>query len=536
MTFLETANESIGEEEILKELRLSVNCDKLSELGIPQEHLPLITRGLPELTKRRHPKSVQNHFSDVALLKRLYIDSALLHLYSKIKAPQGAHVVILSWVIGDGLGDYAAQRETARILTEVLPEEAISLVTFLYKEAIFQKETLPFPQHVVRYTDLSTNWKRIVSESINPTIDTLLKSADFILQIPTYYPNTHEIMPKGPKYELVGEGGWLDTPHFHPLSDARCMGLHYLEKGIFIKKMPSLNEAPHLLNKRLSKILFRRELPSKETINSYSQRARFNSAYTYTDRGLYLYLHMLLKWLENDKKNCDIAIFDLNHLLQNMETLYLPLFKKTGIREVAIFFEESVTTVPVSSKGKTLRLIHLNTLSHAECLPMTSFTQDLVGCRGDGSLSEAVSANKPFFLDPPSHKRELIKDLIALATTHLPARPNLAEYLNLHLNTSFSLQHLGDTMGSLLQNPEVTEGMVRLNQILQENYAVNPNLQNLTLRALFHHKHPNMEILEKSILDEYLYGDKSGDEVLREIKETLNKCFPKTRRGDPERA
>lgn len=515
------------EEALLTALKTSVNREKLLSIGIPSLALPPITRGFPQLLNHKNP---QEYFCDLPSLKRQLFDKALLHLYRTVPPPKGAKVVILTWVIGDGFGDYAAQLQTAQILSSVIPHECISLLTILYKEARFPREPIPFSHHVLRYTLLGKDWRKIACEVLSPEVEELLKTADYVLQIPTFYPHTQDILPDGPKYDLIGEGGWLDSPHFHPLSGARCMGLHYLEKGLFMKTMPSVEAAPKQFNRRVSQILFGNETPSE-----YLTHTRFNAAYTYTDSGLYLYLHILLKRLENEKMRCDIALFDLSHLLNNMDALYLPLLKNAGVRELQIFFQDHRTTLHIANKGKMVRLIHVEPLTHFECLALIAFSQDLVGCRGDGSLSEAISANKPFFLDPPKHKRELIEDLVALSAYHLPDHPKLTEFFQLHLEnpghrspsetsyfTAPLLQALGDKMGSLLKNPSVSSGILKLNRILQTDYAVNPVLQNLTLRALTHKAYLHIETLEKKLLDAFLHGDTPLHEVLAELKVALS--------------
>ena len=521
------------EEKLLTALHTSVNREKLQAIGIPSKCLPPITRGFPQLIGDRDPDYPKGYFCDLPSLKRQFIDKALLHLYRSTTPHKESKIVILTWVIGDGFGDYSAQLETAKILSSVVPNVAIALITLISKDARFPRETSPFKQYILRYRDLGEKWNEIACESLSPELLNELSSACLILQIPTYYPNTHEIIPSGPKYELFGEGGWLDSPRFNPHSGARCMGLHYLEKGIYIKEMPSSAVASKQLNKRLSSILFG-ELSLKNYLHSHS----FNCAYTYPEGGLYLYIHTLLKSLEDESMQIDIALFDLTHLLNHMQALYFPLFKKTGVKEVVIHFQETRTSIPVAPTGKMVRLIHLDTLSNEECLAMVAFSDRLVGCKADGSISEAVSANKPFFLDPPRHKLELIRDLIALTKHYLPNNTALLSYLELFLSypnnrlieeralLSFPfLQEIGEKMGSLLKDPSVSSGMLKLCHILQSDYAVNPVLQNLTLRALTHKAHPHIELLEKDLLDAFLHGDTPLHEALAGLKDSLSLLY-----------
>lgn len=518
-----------SESALLESLEESIERDTLQEMGIPPSCLPPITRGFPRLIGDRDREYPQGYFCDLASLKRTFIDKALLHLYTGCRPPLEAQVVIFTWVIGDGYGDYAAQLETARIVSSILPPEAITLITILWEKARFPREKSPFKQHILHYRDQGGKWREIVCAPLSEEIQNTLHSASLILQIPTHFPLTEEIIPPGPKYELVGEGGWLDTPHYNPLSGARCMGLHSLEKGIYIKEMPSKEEAPRLLNSRLAHTLF-----GQHSIEKYLQTHSFNCAYTYPEGGLYLYIHTLLISLEEETRQIDIALFNLSHILTHLKTLYLPLFQKAGVKEVEILFDETSTTLPVAPSGKRVRLIHLDTLSNEECLAMVAFSDHLVGCKADGSLSEAVSASKPFFLDPPNHKLELTRDLIALAKHHFPTHSALHNYLEIFLcypNAPLQgaqallalpyLQELGDRAGSLLKEPSVRSGLRELCHLIHTDYAVNPVLQNLTLRSLIHKTHPHIEVLEKHLLNSYLNENQPLHSVFAQLKAAL---------------
>lgn len=495
-------------------LQASINAQELLDLGIPARSLPKVYGRLPRLYHHKTPavSRIKEGFRYLPALKRQFIDKALLHLYASYSIPADKPVVLFTWVIGDGWGDYFAQVEAAKILRRHFPSLSLHLVTLVHEGARLPFTESSFSQTCVPYRTIARGaWENVVEEKFPPDVLALLQGAALVLQLPTHYPHTPQLLPflKG-KYELIGEGGWIDTPHFHPHTGARCLGLHFLEKGIFIKEV----------------------VPRARVAFAH----RFNLAYTLYPSGLYLYMHTLLKSLERDTQGIDLYFFHLAHVLQDFER-YRALFRKYGIAEVVLFHSLGRTKISISASGKELHLYEINRLPHEDYLSLVAQTQDLVGCRGDGSIFEAISAKKVFFMDIPPHQKKFLKSLIVLAEEALPSHPETVRYLKLFLSLPqlqkkeegewveeqepvplLSLEELGEALGELLQSPRLIEGFEILNREIRENHAFNPFLCHIVQRALCHHAHPQLEILESHALDGYLHGDKSATAALQEIR------------------
>jgi len=370
-----------------------------------------------------------------------------------------SNVVLFTWVIPPGLGDLQAQLNAAEILRKAHPDLEIKLVTLIHKEA-----SLPHhPCHFVRFTGLKN--EEIEAENMPLA---LLREADLILQIPTYYPRTQELLDllqevpshkPVPKYEFLGEYGWTGQPNF-----PRCMGLNPCESGIFIKQVPKCKPA---------------------------SKNRFNLAYTRTQQGGYLYLYSLLKALEFDQRDIDVAFFDMKHMLENVPVLFSS--PRWGLKAVHLFFKDYFTEIPLASEGKILRLYHKEKLSHEEFLKYLSQTEDLFGCTGDGSISEAISAGCMYFIDPLHHKIAFVKDLLAIAKTRTP---EAAEWIELMIPSDLPIDERGERMGELLADSKTKEAMQRLSQIICQEYSVNDFLCDLVTRTLRYAKHPELEFLD----------------------------------------
>lgn len=424
--------------------------------------------------------------------KKHAIDKDLVALYKDCLPHKGAKVVLFTWVIPRGLGDYYAQLEAASILKKNHPDLDILLVTLIHAEVAIPASLPPHPHHFVRFTGS-------VPEEIqtDPLPLARLRDADLILQMPTYYPKTEELvaslqeLPSAkpmPKYELLGEYGWCRHPHFHFTTQARSMGLNPLEKGIFIKQIPEKEKAKN----------------------------RFNLAYTRTKEGLYLYLYSLLKSLSFDTQDIDIACFDMKHLLEIVPELFGT--PKWGLKTVHLFYKDYFTEIPLANEGKVLRLLHQEQLPHAEFLKLLAQTEDLFGCTGDGSISEAISSHSMYFIDPLPHQIAFVKDLHALAKARVPES---AEWIELMIPDARPLAEKGERMGTLLSDPQTKQAITRLSGLICKEYAVNDFLCHLVNRSLLHKKRPELEIFEAIALDNFLHGDQSADSALAEISKLL---------------
>jgi hypothetical protein len=325
------------------------------------------------------------------------------------------------------------------------------------------------------------------------------------------------------------------------------MGLHFLEKGIFVKKIPQralLDWQSFKTGSLIEKLIGQKE-PTQEEIATYRKTHRLNIAYTRTERGAYLYLHALLKALEEDCKTIDLCFFNKGHLLHHLTQRNEQLLGKLGLAKIQIHYKDFLSEIVLKQEGKTLRLFHVEHLPHEDFLSLIAWTEDLIGCTGDGSISEAISAKKPFFIDPLDHQIPFVKDLIFIAEKRLENYHSTIEFLKLCLpanplptNTQESewiLEHptpepltksdeeIALHMGELMQNPLFKEGMYTLCTLLCQEYSVNETLCHMVKRALVHYHNPCIQHLEAFTMDRCLHGNLSCKEALKEIRGILEK-------------
>jgi hypothetical protein len=489
----------------------SLLCDGCSlqdflEAGFSAEVYPKIYRELPAQNG-----NVKESFSDLACLKLHWIDKAILSLYENVRVPH-LSIVIFTWVMPPGLGDWIAQQEIAALIKKRYPFLQVHLVT-LFHRSVQELPLCDFPSFTFSYEE------NLHCDFFPSEVWQLFRSAALILQLPTYYPFTDLLLekirknhPKFPHYELIGEYGFIDSPHFHPKTGARCMGLHFLEKGVIIKE----GEKPFTEFSFKNKTLEHFFLEGKEN------RSRFYLAYLLTDRGMTIYFEAILLAFAQDCRDIDFCFTDIGFFLRKKETL-TPFLKNQGVREVVFYLHSECFSLAIQENGKRMRLLHLPSLSSSDFQQLMHLSDEPIGCRGDQSFSLSVSLEKAFFYDPPQHARAFLHDLIALAERRICEYPATIALFKLCLKILGPVEEeqLACEMARLLADRELLFGFKKVNAIIRKEHAVNLPLLNLVARALTHFHKPALAIKEGEVIQHFLDGKISLKECARSIKASI---------------
>lgn len=481
-----------------------------------RKYFPKIYRGLPREYHRDDPgkSRLRKNFTDLARLKNLAIDRAVCSLYEGFIPKSHTRVGIVVWVLSDGLGDWVAAQESARILSTKFPGIQMHLYAITVKTELPPAE---FPTTLISYQGAETDQLLSIEQEM-----------DFMLQIPTYFPNSDQLFSKHPM-ECVGEYGFLDSSWFHPQTAHRSMGLHALEMGIFTRKHPNVTFA-QLEHKELLQVLFGTAMPGPTEVEAYERATRFHLGYLATPVGGAIYLHSLLKMWERDEKNIDLCSPDLGWVIQWMEqraALNKPLIEKSfGLKELEIHWEGRIHRTVFAEKGKVLRIICPGILSFTDMQRLISLSGDWVGVRGNQSLSEAISSGKAFFYDGRDHSKYFMKDLVAMAENRLSGYRtalhaframsqaflwNLPDDDNTWVDDTHFQQasrpdwfEIATELGLCLQDPDAISGFKKFGLICSEERSVGPFLCHLMQRSLMQAIHPELKETETYLRQ--LYG------------------------------
>jgi hypothetical protein len=517
---------SQGAFQLEKSLQKAFKPKDFVELGLTR-YYPRIYRGLPRFYNKDHASEshIKDNFTHLPSLKREMLNRALFSLYNKV--PLKGKVTLFTWVMPDGLGDFVAAIEVMRLLKGRLPDLEIQLI------GLVQEKILPYlsiPEHSL----ILTYQQECPVNLFSKEALSILNSSDLILQIPTYYPHTEELkkaLPNSPKMECIGEYGFLETPWFHPKSGNHSLGLHFLEKGILTRKACQATW---------------NDVQNEQLKNWYSSQNLFYLAYLTTPIGGAIYLHALLKSLENSAQDIDLCTPDPGWFLQfseQQEKAGRPLLEwQIGVRSIEIYYQGKLHIIKVAEEGKKIRLLCPGLISQSDFRVLLALSGDWVGVRGNQSFSEVVSQGKAFFYDGRQHSRYLIKDFLALAENRIPSFPgtltcirgmaqgfiyNLPVEEGSWVEETF-FQELEEwtaialNLGLALQDPQTITGYQTLNRILVDEFSANSFLCHLVQRALFHKQHPEIEQFEKEQVDQFITQTQTLTQLIQNQREKLN--------------
>ncbi len=524
---------SKGPVHIEKTLAKTFAAKDFIELGLSR-YYPRIYRGLPRLYYRDQPSQshIKRNFTHLPSLKKQALSKALFSLYGKI--PAKGKVTLFTWVINDGLGDFIAAVEVLRLLKGRFPDLDLHFVALIQEKALDQL-TLPDQSLVIPYEN------ECPFSILTPEAMAVLRSSDLVLQVPTYYPHTEELknaLHPNTRMECVGEYGFLESSWFDPKSGNYSLGLHFLEKGVLIRK-PCQASWDDVKNEQIRKL----RCPENH----------FYLAYLNSPIGGAIYLHSLLKSLENDSSGIDLCVPDLGWFLQFSEKqkkAHRPILEwDLGISSIEIYYQENLYSVALSPEGKKLRLICPGRISQSDFRVLLALSGEWVAVRGNQSFSEAVSQGKAFFYDGREHARFFLKDLAALAENRIADHQGTLNCIrgiaqgfvyNLPVEEAdwveeTFFQELEDwtsialNMGLALQDPETILGYKKFNRIIAEEFSANSFFCHLVQRALFHKQHPEIEALESDQTLKFTTNSRSFSELIQTLKNAINSC-----QNDPE--
>lgn len=506
-------------------------------------YFPKIIRGIPRVYHKAHParSHIKKNFAHLPSLKRLASDKALFSFYEKVRVDREAKITLFTWVISDGLGDCMAAQETAKLIKERFPECELQQIVLMPK----QWASYPLDPCIRIPYETETQPSIIPHAALVE-----LRTSDLILFLPTFYPHTLQLIERMkamsatvpmPKMEFLGEYGYLESSWFHPRTGNRSMGLHFLEKGILIRKTHSASFS-EIKNEQLLQLLFNTSSPGPLEIEEYLKGNHFYLAYLTTVAGGAVYLQALLKSLEHDRKGIDLCVPDMGWLIQWMEkengNLIPPIF---SVQKIEIWFDGKCHIIPVANEGKRVRILCCGALAKEDFRALVLLSGEFIAVRGNQSFSEAVSANKVFFYDGKEHVRYLIKDLLGLSENRIAAHRNALTVFrgmgkaflhNLpeeegewveetHFQEKEEWTQIALEIGLALQDPDAIAGLKKLNRILAEEYSCSDFLGHLVQRAICHKSHPEIERVEKTQIDLFASHHQSFGSAAKTIRRAI---------------
>ncbi len=448
-------------------LKKEIPLELFYELDVPLYAVPKIHRRAP--------------FEDLPSLKRHYIDRAILSLYRGVDIPLDK-ITLFTWVIADGVGDWSLEERFAQQINKFFPSTEIYLISLLH-----EKRRPPSFRALAH--EVFTYYEE-TDECIQK-----MSSSDLIIQAPTFYPKWDELEKKCPRSQVehIGEYGFIDSPSFNPLTKARSMGLHFLEKGVLIPE--DFDPTP------------------RTTV-----KGRYLS-YITTERGFVVFLAAVSALKGTDVVEIFVPKFE--HLFTHLEAI--KSFGKThGVKVIEFYADGTVCPIPIQNEGKTIKIFYKSDMPREEFLDLMK-TSEIVGCRGNQSLMEAISCGKPFFYDPAKHNLPFLYDLVALARDRAPRLHHLFSLLTDAMDADVEgWLALGVELSQAYNDPSLPQEIQSLYELLNREYCFNPILEGLVKRAAYIKKHPGHLLFEQDLIRQTIEGSLPFTTLYTTLKDKID--------------
>lgn len=436
-------------------------------------------------------------------------------LYGQAPLKMLAKVYVLGCVHPDGLGDYYALLKTAKTLQQTFdislafihqtPLPAITTEDYNLKEGgyhpILEKSNIPILEPILE-GQIPPFQKRI--EELQRHIDELTEDfklcaspvvAELLAEEKALIAHLEQYMPLKQKAYKIYEQlkscqaivhialalNTFDNPDFASKS------LYFSESGNFTSMSESLRR--HWFSMGLGSFeegIFLEVKPQAMPVQkpfymSYLPRSSYL-------RVVFIYLTALLQ--QNDPQSYEIWTTRFNP--EEISEIDFAWLKKRGVDTVAV--DEC------GPEGKTIHVRRILPLPQTEFEMSVSSSGMVVGCTGDGSLTNAIASGKIPFYETRTHKIETLQSLIQIS--RLLQLKHIETYFNLFQNNMDPIS-TAEAMHRVIKHDDFQEQWSCLLRFVHTHYCLEDSLVSHVKRILLK---PDLGVKEESLILKYEEG------------------------------
>jgi hypothetical protein len=479
-------------------------------LELPPSTLPCILQGLPRDLNPLSASFLQLKpgFTDLKVLKKRILDKPILHLFKDTCHHSDQPLLTITYVVPGGFGDFYAQRHLKKILKKKFYGIRILSLIFLESSYCNKVQTLE-DEIIIPFTSQES----LKPENFSPFVLSLLQQAFLIFEIPTPFPFNKELkrlLPIATLFLQIGEYGYIQSKDYRPSSSTRCLGLHFLEYGLFEEEINN-RSLEDLSQKDLACYLF-----SKVAAQDYQKSHNLYFSYLATDYGSVFYFYLIIYLSCQANKTIDFVCVDIGPFLKLIEQDINQL-KTFNIRTIEIFYKNQISRIHLSTKGLDIRIIHTGHLGHADFQLLLNSSQEPVGVRGNLSFSEALSLKKIFFYDPLSHNYPLYYGLLSLAKIHSDKVLSWMQLFKPQKNP----QQAAYEGSCILQDENFKTAFENLCCFILKNLKAEDHLINIVFKAFYQSRHPLIKKKEQDLTTLFLEEKISFFELSQALKKEI---------------
>lgn len=434
------------------------------------------------------------------LLKKSYLKTFASH-YPKLPSKE-SKVCIVTYVM-EGLGDYSMQHRLFDFLKKERPDFSIEAISLLNE------------QHRNRFLPFSENHQFIYYQGFDdPSIDVFsekllneLKTYDLILMAPTYLESLYNYLKNHNINTLcVGEYGFYHSKVFLPKTSLHTLGLHFLELGLLWPRIIPIKDLRQIEKKNLLDALL---LSCSETY--YFDHHKLYFAYFQSKESYQNFLELVLVINTSETKVIDFVSTDIAFWVEALDQLPL-----ANVHKIFVLFDGKKAEKTLNDKGLTIRFIHSGKLNANDFLLLQNLSENLIGVRGNVSLTDALSLGKIPYYDCPRHCSNFLYSLIDLCHSQFP-ETGLSTYFTCFL-PSHQNQLTQKFLLSKLFSKEFSRQFSKLLPFLKTHYDGYNNIGSLINRSLYLHYIPSFQKVEDNLMNSFFNGSLGLSEACLALK------------------
>ncbi len=487
-----------------EKLAAALPNNDFEKLNIDQTQRPLIYQRLPRQNLSLKPGF--DHFETIlskALLKT--VCSLYPYKFEKLKTK----VCLFTYVM-EGLGDLAIQKRLFHLFKKKFPNIELSLITLIRTKYHDYVRKLS-PSHEIIF------YENTPSPNLSQKALVLLEQATVICMVPTYF----EPLDKEPyKNKLlgIGEYGFYHSKIFHPASPFTSFGVHFLELGLLLEKLPLFTHKDLLdfRDKTTLTYLLKTNSCFTEALELYQKDHNLYFAYLQSKKMHEIYLKLILNIEEESQKNIDLVTTDLSEFIQALQRL-LDQKKLNSIQTIEIFFDGKRSRKKLRNSGKHLRLIHLGRLSEKDFLLFLSLSKEPIGIRGNLSLTDAIYLRKAFIYDCPLHCRSFLYSLIDFIELNPEISNTLLPYFHAFDPKAVENGSL-EILKNAFKDPLFFMELQMLYDSLINTYDGRNNICNVVAHKIFSVTNNSFRSNEKALLNQFKNRKLTLEELIEQLK------------------
>lgn len=456
--------------------------------------------------------------------RSLQFDITFWKLMDECMAIPGKEGIVLSsYILADGLGDWAHLQKEASILSKKFPERKITVIAIAaekHRGKIHPKDLDNVSYHVEHYGNSCYTSPSIQKSPFADTdyIIQTIKEASVWLAGPVPIKKIFDDLDKEVKtkgFAIHEYGTMLEkTDHFYKTIQ---LGVGSKEIGIYTHSAKSDYQWDKVENEVLRKELFTKSDVTSTEVDEYlSKNAPFMCYVSNDDSALrFIYRALFFGWFQCKKVNIDI-IYPAKTNLSELKIGLKKIKDTFPVKSISVNGE----IIEVAEKGAfNLRIINPGRLTKKDFKRVMYLSSPLVGCTGNASIGQALSYGKIPYYEQLDQTKQTKKNLCDI-TYNACGKNSPLVYL---LEAEPRLMMIDNEEREKLSHPQLIEDAKKLSDLIKNQYSINKCLSSIVNGHFFRQKSPEAAVTLDTIKNRFISREIDIESAKVEIFNELQK-------------